>query len=321
MGVLINKYSWVLNLLTITVCAFLAAKTVSHLVEANLPQMKRQAGRLPPPDLTGALARNNPGREIAAILKRNIFCSTCKTDTEAATAAAAPPADAPQALRDGKAVKTTLNLRLIATLTSEEAGNDGNYASILDMTSNRVQLYAIGAKVPGDGLITDILDRYVLLQANQRREYLALETGAGGPDSPGGITTPPPPTRYNAPKALPGLEGIAKGIKQVGRVRWEVSQGIIGQVLSNKTLLGRGARVIPVMKNGKAAGFRFFGRKGSVASLMGLYGGDTIKSINGQSVLSPDQALEVVTKLRTASYLTLTFNRKGQELTHEYVVR
>lgn len=320
MGVLINKYSWVLNLLTITVCAFLAAKTVSHLVEANLPQMKRRARRISPPDLTGVAPSNNPGREITAILKRNIFCSTCTPGTEAATAAA-PPADAPQALLDDKAVKTTLNLRLIATLTSEEAGSDGNYASILDMTSNRVQLYAIGAKVPGDGLITDILDRYVLLQANQRREYLALETGAGGPDSPGGVTAPPPPSRYKAPKALPGLENIARGIKQVGRVRWEVSQGIIGQVLSNKTLLGRGARVIPVMKNGKAAGFRFFGRKGSVASLMGLYGGDTIKSINGQSVLSPDQALEVVTKLRTANYLTLTFDRKGQRLTHEYVVR
>jgi general secretion pathway protein C len=314
MTIFSNKHTWVFNLLTITVCAFLAAKALGHFVEAKLPREKHQVraaqAALPPEP-------PNPRREITSILKRNIFCSSCDP---VAALVEEPAADAPPVGdSDDKPVKTSLNLKLIATITSDE-GTD-NYASILDVTSDKAQIYTIGSKVPGDGVITDILERHVLLRANQRQEYLALEAVEGEGGTSG---APPPPSsarRYRGPEPLPGLEGLGKGIRQVGAVRWEIKRGVISQLMSNQRLLGRGSRVIPVMKDGKPAGFRFFGRKGSVASLLGLYGGDTLKAINGQSITTPERALEVMTKLRTASYLTLTFDRKGEQLTHEYVIR
>ena len=317
MNVLVNKYIWVFNLLVITICAFLAAKSLGHFVEARLPEVARRA--VPAPVLQPALESGS--REIGAILARNIFCSTCTPDESAA--AQGPGADAPPltgASGDERPVKTGLNVKLIATITSDEHPA-WNFASIMDPSSDTAQLYTIGSKIPGDGVVTDILERHVLLRVNARAEYLALENPEGEQGGPGGEAAPPQQRQWSRPPPLAGLENVANGIKQVGPLRWELQRGLVGQVVSNQGLIGRGARIIPVMNNGKPDGFRFFGRKGSLASLLGLYGGDTIKALNGHPIKTPEQALEVVSKLRTANYLSLTFDRKGTEVTHEYVIK
>ena len=54
---------------------------------------------------------------------------------------------------------------------------------------------------------------------------------------------------------------------------------------------------------------------------IGLQNGDTIHSINGFDITTPDKALEVYTKVRSASNLTIDLSRRGKPLSMEYSIR
>lgn len=316
MGIILRKYFWAINFLVISLCAFLAAKALGRYVEASLALGAKarpvSSRAVIPPSQSGVSQR-----DISSILDRNIFCSTC----EAAVVDSDDPddPDRPAGANGEQPVKTSLQLKLIATLVSEE--DDAlNFASILNLSNNETHIYAIGSKVPGDAVISEIANRHVLLLQGRRYEYLALDADTGatsGAESPRLAAAP----RHKLPTPLPGLENVAKGIKRITGSKYELSRQVVSQVFSNRSLLARGGRIVPVMKNGRPAGFRFFGRKGSVGSMIGLFGGDTIKAINGHSVLTPEQALEVFSKLKNASYISLGVERKGTYFTNEYMIR
>lgn len=87
-------------------------------------------------------------------------------------------------------------------------------------------------------------------------------------------------------------------------------------------MLARSARIVPSARNGQPNGFKLYAiRPGSLYSLIGMQNGDTIHAINGHAITTPDKALEVYTKVRTASHLTIAFSRRGQTSTHDYTIR
>ncbi len=127
---------------------------------------------------------------------------------------------------------------------------------------------------------------------------------------------------HNMPRAQQGIAEIAKGISKVGEGKYEIRRSALNKVLGNTTLLARSARIVPSVKNGKPNGFKLYAiRPGSLYSLLGMFNGDTISAINGHSITTPDKALEVYTKLRSASHLSISFARRGTPLTHEYTIR
>ena len=86
--------------------------------------------------------------------------------------------------------------------------------------------------------------------------------------------------------------------------------------------LSRAARIVPEMKDGRAAGFRLFSvRPDGPFAKIGLQNGDVISAINGLEMSSPDQALMVYTKLKSASHLSVGLERNGQKITKEYNIR
>ena len=86
--------------------------------------------------------------------------------------------------------------------------------------------------------------------------------------------------------------------------------------------LSRAARIVPEMKDGKAAGFRLFSiRPDGPFAKIGLQNGDIISAINGLEMTSPDKALEVYTKLKTANHLSVGLERNGQKITKDYNIR
>ena len=73
MSVLLRKYFWALNLVTIALCASFAASAAGKLVESKIPRPRARRAPPPPPQL--AQAMSGPGqREIARILGRGVFC-------------------------------------------------------------------------------------------------------------------------------------------------------------------------------------------------------------------------------------------------------
>jgi general secretion pathway protein C len=312
MTIFIRKYFWMLNLVTIALCALLAAKAVGHLVEANLPPAKARRS-IPPPQLGQTLVAHG-ARDITPILSRNIFCSTCEKVVEGPNPGADTPAGEPN---DDAPVKTTLNLKLIATLISPE-DKAWSFAAIVDVSDSKSRLFAIGSKVPGDATVTDILDRRILLLNGNRNEFLDLDSGNAPASS-----APQPRVSIKRPRrSMPGMEAIAKGIRKVGPGKYEIQRSALNKVLANTTLLARSARIVPSVRNGKPNGFKLYAiRPGSLYGLLGMSNGDTINAINGHPINTPDKALEIYTKLRRASHIAISFTRRGKSNTSDYTIR
>ena len=86
--------------------------------------------------------------------------------------------------------------------------------------------------------------------------------------------------------------------------------------------LARAARIVPETRDGKSIGFRLFSIKpDGPFGKIGLQNGDVISAINGLEMTSPDKALEVYTKLKSASHLSVGLERNGQKITKEYNIR
>jgi len=85
--------------------------------------------------------------------------------------------------------------------------------------------------------------------------------------------------------------------------------------LENQAELMKSARLAPETKDGKVLGIRLFGIKpDTLLGSLGLQNGDRLESINGFNMGSPEKALEAYARLRTASQLDVTVNRRGAEV-------
>lgn len=315
MTIFLRKHFWTINLFTIMLCALLAARALGRLVEANLPPIPIRK-TITPAGLEDRTISSPGSRDITSILDRNIFCSTCEKVTETPN-----KAEEGDQGSNTDPIKTSLNLQLIATLVSPD-DQAWSFAAILDNADGRTRLYAIGRKVPGDAEITDIMERRVLLLNGRRHEYLDIGAENNPDSSNAPPPTPTPPVSFK-PRGLSGMEQeVAKSIRKVGENRYEIERSALNKVLGNTTLLARSARIVPSVKNGQPNGFKLYAiRPGSLYSLLGMANGDTINAINGHAITTPDTALEVYTKLRSASHVSISFTRQNKTITNEYTIR
>jgi C-terminal processing protease CtpA/Prc len=109
------------------------------------------------------------------------------------------------------------------------------------------------------------------------------------------------------------LSAPITGIRKTGPNRYDVDTAFVNRFVSNAAEAGRGARILPHVKNGKAVGFRLEAiQKDSVYFLLGLKNGDVVKSINKVDLTSPDKALDLFIKLKGAKKFTIEILRKGK---------
>jgi general secretion pathway protein C len=93
-------------------------------------------------------------------------------------------------------------------------------------------------------------------------------------------------------------------------------------VLANPASLAKQARVMPSVKDGETRGFKFYGiRPGSLPKLLNIKNGDLVTSVNGTELKSMDGAMSLYTKLRRASNLSITVERKGETINKEITIQ
>lgn len=307
METLLRKYLSVVDLAVIALSAIFAARATATAIEASfisgVPSAKH-APKLPVAPVTGPTY----SKQVEEILKRNIFCSTCPPilgQTEAASGPAAPP----------PLQKTSLPVKLLAVMY---APTDPRWsmAIIRDNDDKSTGPYGVGSKLR-EATIDEIDETRVYLDfGGGRREYLDLL------DAPAGA---PPVAAAPAPTARPKdplTEAMEKGVKKVGENKYEVQHSTVDALLGNMGALARAARIVPEMRDGKSIGFRLLSIKpDGPFGKIGLQNGDIISAINGMEMNSPDKALEVYTKLRTANHLSVGLERNGQKITEDYNIR
>ena len=308
METLLRKYLWAVDLAVVAVCATFLGMAASGAVEskfASLPATAKAALSKPPKPA----AKPAFNKETTAILKRNIFCSTCPSFFEETATDTATDVDVQ--------TKTALPLALLAIMYAPPPnGIRWSIAVMRDTAAQTVGAFPVGGKLRG-ATVTEILETRVYLDNEGKTEYIDLFEAPAPPPPPPGAAPPAAPDKNDALAV-----DLAKGIKKVTENKYELQRSTLESVLGNMSLLSRSARIVPEMKDGKAAGFRLFAvRPDGPFAMIGMQNGDIISSINGLEITSPEKALEVYAKLKSASHLSLGMERNGQKTTKEYNIR
>ena len=242
------------------------------------------------------------------IVTRDIFCSGCVPPKPVGNPENQPPSN--------EWTKSTLQLELVSTMVCP---SDDNYsmAVIRDMSTKEKdpEMYRRGSTIGATGAsVYRVLSKRVYILNGGRPEFLELDGNAPAPPVAVAQNTPPPAIN-------PELGDIDKGVNCTGN-SCTVDRSLVEKMLSNTTMLATAARFVPSIKDGKPNGFKLYAiRPSSIFGKIGLQNGDTVKQINGMEMASPDQALAVYSKLRTASHLTVSLERRGETITLDYTIR
>ncbi|HZL20075.1 MAG TPA: type II secretion system protein GspC [Polyangia bacterium] len=305
METLLSKYLGVVDLIVVALCAIFAARATATVIESSLMNGIPAAKHVARP-----LAQAAPAvytKQVEEILKRNIFCSTCPPILAVPVTPGAPVVPDLQ--------RTSLPLKLLAIMFAPPPADPRwSMAIIRDNDAKTAGPYAIGSKLR-EATVSEIDEVRVYLDfGGGRIEYLELL------DRP----TPPPgaPAPVAAAPADPFAAELDRGIRKTGAYSYEVQHSTLDALLGNMGALSRAARIVPEMRDGKSIGFRLFSIKpDGPFGKIGLQNGDVISAINGLEMNSPDKALEVYTKLKTANHLSVGLERNGQKITEDYNIR
>jgi general secretion pathway protein C len=309
METLLRKYLWAIDLLVIAVSAVFAARATGVMIETALGRSMPTVPAVRRPS-TESQNVTHYDKDVEAILKRNIFCSTCPPILQEPEQeeVGVPPTPAP--------VRTALPLKLMAIMFSPPP-NDPRWsvAVIRDTEKNAAGPYAIGSKIH-DATIVDIQESRIYLDNAGKPEFLDLLDAPPTPAAAPAAAAPPPPSTD------PFVAEMDKGIKKTGEHSFEIQRGTVDSMLGNMALLSRSARIVPEVRDGKSAGFRLFSvRPDGPFGKIGLQNGDVIYAINGLEMTSPDNALQIYTKLKSANHISVALERNGTKITKDYNIR
>jgi general secretion pathway protein C len=252
-------------------------------------------------------ARDKDGARIVA---RNLFCSHCpdllaKSQSERQRTAA-----------DQGPHKSGLPLALGAVVIA--ADDTLSLAVIRDLSKPKppARWFRRGEAVFASiATVVRVAERRVYLRVGDKTEYLDLSE----PIQPTASATAGTAHVFAKTDALSAE--IDHGVRCSG-TSCEIDRPLVEHLLANTSALAMAARFVPVMQNGRADGFRVNAiRRGSLFEKLGMLNGDRIITINGLPIATPDQALDLYTKLRRASHLTMQLDRRGSTTTLDYTIR
>ena len=304
---LFKRHFWIVNLIAIGVCAMFAGRAGAHLIEASYlnVDLKNERSRSVPLARSDVAHSKNP----LEIVKRNIFCSGC-APIDATTASASDEAkhrDEPQ--------KTTLSLELVSTMLCP--GDDTwSVAIIRDMSTKEKDpvMYARHSVLTSGAEVVSVEPHRVYLRNNGQLEYVEMEE-LPAPHAATSAITPSPST------IDPVLGDLNKSVACSGSA-CTIERALVDKLLANTMSLATAARFLPSVKDGRPNGFKLYAiRPNSIFDKIGLQNGDTIKAINGNEMTTPDAALGLYSKLRSASHLSAQVDRRGATVTLDYTIR
>jgi general secretion pathway protein C len=301
---LLREQFWIVRLAGLAIVAALAGSAAVTVAGTWLldvdpvpqPDVEEPADPEPPPSAP-AIAAAKP-RAIEAILARNVFCPTCvpgsseapATMTDAPMPSAGPPP-----------------LRLVATM--EAADPRHSLATLYNTAARTSGVFTTGELVlPGTRLVA------------VRGGIVVLDHGGGAMQlrvghDPAPAPAPARPKKETKKQATPksSLPGAAEAIECGESNTCTVEREFVESLLANPAALAGQAAVRPT-----ANGFAFTRvPTGTLPHLLGLRSGDVVTEVNGQALDSLDQAIALATKLRHATHLTVSVQRRGKLLHKE----
>ncbi len=262
-------------------------------------------------------------RAVEAVRKHNVFCPTCapaETDPgagqDSGQAVDAEGRPIGPVIQPGE-VRSSLPLKLQATMEASDPLL--SLATIEDVQHQTVGVYGVDDVIRSGVVVVGVDQGMVHLRNQAALEYVELG---------GAVPEPPAPTedkktdekKEDAPKDDRAIPGADEAINCPSENLCIVERTFVEQLIANPMQLAKQARIVPA-KDGEV-GFKFYGiRKGSLPKLLGLKNGDKLIAVNGEELTGIDQAMGLYTKLRRASNLQVTIERKGKSINKEIQIQ
>lgn len=319
---LLKKNFWIVILPLVAIAALLNAQAVTQLVGIGLGPDEKALSAVPAVARVGpapAATTRNPSAE--AILNRNPFdhvTGSLKPPPVADENASAGPVDTSDPWNAPKC--DGVGKLLIIAASSDP---DWSFAAFANASDGKGIMRRRGGDVNGKQVHFVGWDR-VWLQSGGALCQVSLFDKPGEAKTAAAPAAPPPassapPTRGGAKPLDPAM---AKGIQKVSANEYNIDRSVVDKILENQADLMRQARIVPEQENGRVVGIRLFGvRNDTLLGVLGMENGDRLQTINGFEMGSPEKALEAYARLRTADKLTISLNRRGQNMNIDYNIK
>lgn len=339
MEALLKKYFWLVKLVGVAIVVIFAASAGVNLFVSKLALepageaiaeqdeaeeldeeeeeeelRERQAKMLDA--LSGDTTASRKETIAGLVVSGNIFCPTCAPapEVEPEIGVAGAP------VRPGE-IRSRLPLMLLATMESDDPLY--SMATILHTDTNVLSAYTPNDTVRAGVVVSRVERGRVVFRNGAQMEY--IELGAEPPaGSPTASTAPTMPEPIKDPSANSReIEGAAEAITcDAEFTSCMVDRSFVEKLLANPAQLTKQARIVPAVRDGETKGYKFYGiRPGSLPKLLGMKNGDLLTSVNGHQLESLDQAMDLYNKLRRASHLSVTIERKGQSIQKEIDIK
>lgn len=286
---LVWRNFWLVTATAVLLCAIFAAQAAAHLVEAGLaPEPSAEA--------SAAWEARRAARPVA-------------------TPAAPSPSSSPAQPSSYAPAQPRPVLTLLATHVSADPRR--SFASIVEAATRAHGGYRVGDRLPGGGVIASIHYQYVEVDYAGQLDRLLFAGDAAPTPASASAPAVPVPTELTAEE-----RALAEGIRKTEDDRYEVDRALVDQVMANPAGFIKRLRVVPAIVDGAPAGFKLYGvTPGSMPGRLGLANGDLLQAVNGFSLTSAASGLDAYVKLREATSLDLTLQRRGKPLSIKVSIR
>ncbi len=266
-----------------------------------------------------------PGNERARRAERNAerilgyspFCPTCGP-TPPADPAAMPegaPLDPGAALAGAQ--RSSLPLVVAATMEAEDPAH--SLATLVDTTRGVGGLFGVGDRLGADVEILSVATGVVHIRNAGKLEYIPFDALPVAPE-PKAEKKPDAKGKDEKP-AKSSIPGAEDAIQCSGKGDCVVDRAFVEKLIAEpKLLMGQGG-ASPATASDGAPGFKLRGvKKGTLPDLLGLKNGDVITEVGG-APLTMDMLPGLYGKLRHASHVEVTVDRRGERMTRQLEIR
>lgn len=252
-------------------------------------------------------------RTAERILGYSPFCPTCGPTP--------PPPTDEVVLAEGQADlsgarRSALPLVVAATMEADDPAR--SVATLVDVQRGVGGLFGVGDTLGANVEIVHVAAGVVHIRNAGRLEFIPFD---GLPPAPAAAPTATRPAKDEAKPSNRGIPGAEDAIQCSDEGNCVVDRAFVEQLIAQpKLLMGQGGAAPTTTKDGDP-GFRLRGvRKGTLPDLLGLRNGDVITEVGG-TPLTMDVVAGLYGKLRHASNIEVTVDRKGQRLTRRLEIR
>ena len=193
--------------------------------------------------------------------------------------------------------------------------------AILSDRMGQQNVYKLGQAVPSAGKLVEVDKDRVFIDHNGKRVAILLPKE----DLPGpvmGAQPLAPPSEDDNADASNDDDAYDPNVEDLGDNRYKIPRATIDHSIGNMSQLLTQIRAVPNIQDGKTNGFALSEiEPGSVFDEMGLEEGDVLRSVNGQQVSDPGQAMQMMSSLRGASSISIQVLREGHPTTLSYQIQ